>query len=1153
MNFYLFKQYFLIRALFVGAFLCQILLVDAQNTRFRHLSVDDGLAQNSINAMTQDKNGFMWFGTTGGLNRYDGTEFKSFRHRSNDSTTISDNNILFVFAASDNVLWIGTRYSGLNRLDLKTNKITRFKVVPGTQDNLNDMNMLCAAEDKNGILYFGTNHGGINVYNKKIGKFTYITHDPKDANSIASNSIRTMVFDKQGKLWIGHSFHGGMSCYNTITKKAIRFSEGEANPNRKINGTNSVKALFCDSHNRIWISTWSGGINVYDQRQNKMYSNSAPPMDPYFKPYSATKSRIDSSFAISTSDNKFGCLKDARMVFGFTEDRYGNIWIATVEQGLISLNAQFGKMRQFKNNPNDASSICDNNLLSIYVDKSGIVWAGSLSSGLSIFNPYSDKFGYYKADSNQPFSMANSQVWSLHVGKYSHRTFVAVLGFVYSFDSEKNRFTNYVVTKKGESLLHPQSIVQSILEDHKGNLWISVNGSGVFVYDTLSKVLKNYNYKYGDTTQLANSTVNSIFEDKHHAIWLGVDSWGIDKFLPETQTFKHNYYKPGDKNRINADIVRHITDDKEGNLWISTDSGINILNPITEKIFTMKVAAGENKGIPSNDIQTVYRDKRNKMWIGTTNGLSFYDAEKKEFIDYTKKCGVSMNGVYGMSEDLNNNLWLLSAKGVTRFNTVTLQWKDYDVSDGLQSNEFPSNIIASIENGYIIMGGSKGLNYFLPELLTENSNTPSVVLTNFLLRNHPIKTKSDISYRRGVNLNYDHYFFTIEFASLDYTNTNKNKYKYKLEGFNDEWVELGNKRQVTFVNLDPGEYLFRVAGSNNDGVWNEEGATLKIVITPPFWKTKWFYTLCIITLILLVYSFIKFRERKLTKEKVVLESKVNLRTHQLKEEKEKVEEANKEIKDSINYAQKIQHAIMPTEEDFKKTLPQSFILFKPKDIVSGDFYWISHLPEGTVLYATADCTGHGVPGGFMSMLGTTFLNEIVNEKNITDPAKVLGILREKVIAALKQTGVEGENKDGMDITLIKLDLRNNSLVYAGANNPLWIQHNGENTITELKPDKQPIGYYVNQAEFTNHTLHLQKGDCIFSFTDGFADQFGGPKGKKFKYSTLEKILLSLDKNDLKTASEKLNEVFEEWRVWGIEGEKRVYEQTDDVCVIGVRI
>ncbi|HYG53237.1 MAG TPA: triple tyrosine motif-containing protein, partial [Flavobacteriales bacterium] len=644
-----------------------------------------------------------------------------------------------------------------------------------------------------------------------------------------------------------------------------------------------------------------------------------------------------------------------------------------------------------------------------------------------------------------------------------------------------------------------------------------------------------------------------MVQDRNKTIWLGMGDGGLERFLPETETFEHNYYQPGQKGFLSSYTVKHIAEDKKGNLWVATDSGINVVDIMSRKLSYLRHDKKNAGSLPHDNVNSLFLDNMNRMWVGTQIGLGFYDFKTKKFIDVTKQCKVGENGVLGITSDLNNNLWLITAKGITRFNTVTNKWKTYDVTDGLQSNEFSANSILHTDDGYILCAGAKGINYFLPEHLRENLTVPGVVITNFLLRNQPLRSNKVISEITEVKLDYNHYFFTIEFAALDFTNVGKNKYRYRLEGFNNEWVDLGHKRQVTFVNLDPGEYLFRVAGSNNDGTWNEEGAILKITITPPFWQTTWFYILCGIAIIAGIYAFIKFRERKLNREKAVLEEKVNVRTVELREEKEKVEGANKEIRDSINYAQKIQNAIMPTEEDFKKTLPNSFILFKPKDIVSGDFYWISHLPEGTVLYATADCTGHGVPGGFMSMLGTSFLNEIVNEKNITDPAKVLGILREKVIAALKQTGSAGENKDGMDITLVKLDLKNKKLVYAGANNPIWIQRKGETGMVELKPDKQPIGYYVNQTEFTNQTVPLQKGDCVFSFTDGFADQFGGPRGKKFKYSSLEKTLLELDKNNFSRASEKMNAILEEWKTWAQNGESKGYEQTDDVCVIGVMI
>lgn len=1101
------------------------LQLTAQTPRFRHLNVNDGLTGNAVNAICQDKKGFIWIGGQTGLCRFDGLNIKTWRHKPNDTTSIISDDIVCLYADQDNFLWIGTRSGGLCKMNLTTSKVIRYKTDTQGKGRLNAYGVLCITEGKNNTLYIGTDYGGLNILDKKTNRFTYLLHNPNDTNSIASNNIRCFTIDKHGKWWMGH-IGSGVSCYNPVTKKVKRFNDHHSHLDSRLN-SNTVRSILCDSRNRIWISAWSGGINIYDQRYGKMYDNRIFNKENKLKNSPQFFER-----------NKYPELSEAGMVYAFTEDRYGNIWMACIESGLMAYNIHTGKVRQFKNSTSNPFSICDNNVLSVYVDRSGLVWAGSLTSGISIYNPYTDKMGYYMANPGLPGEMQNSQVWSIHQSKHSQRIFVGILGHVYIFDPDHYRFTEYVVDGKGKTLLESQAIVQSLIEDAKGHLWISVNGAGIYVFNPSTKNLKNY---HTDKPRggLINSTVNFLYEDLSGNIWAGVPDGGLERYAPEGDSFIHHYYRPNQPGTLSAYAVLHMTEDKNGRLWIATDSGVNVLKDDKRSFIHYRP---KNSGLSHEVVYSVFCDNQNNIWAGTKAGLCRFDTKTKKFTDISASMGWN-SAVLGITQDQAGDLWLLNEKGIRIYSPKTGQSRQYEYADGLQSNEFPLNAIVTDNKGHLVTGGAKGLNCFIPAHLIENNNIPPVSLTRFLLRNQELNLQQDISFTPGITLNYDHYFFTIEFASLDFTNTSKNQYRYKLEGFNEDWVDLGNKQQVTFVNLDPGEYVFRVAASNNDGVWNMKGATLKIKVTPPFWKTKWFYTLCIVFVLTCIYLFIKFRERKLKKEKLVLEEKVTERTNELREEKEKVEEAHKEIKDSIYYAQRIQTAIIPTSEEFVDLLNDAFVMFRPKDVVSGDFYWITRLDNGDILYATADCTGHGVPGGFMSMLGTSFLNEIVNEKKITEPAVILDILREKVINALKQTGAAGENKDGMDITLVKIVKDGNKIVFAGANNPVWLVQQGN--VLELKPDKQPVGFYLDQKAFTQQEVQVNKGDLIYSFTDGYADQFGGPKGKKFKYSSLQNLLLSVSHLPAAQQYQKLVEAFEDW--------KKNTEQTDDVCVIGIRI
>jgi serine phosphatase RsbU (regulator of sigma subunit) len=412
-------------------------------------------------------------------------------------------------------------------------------------------------------------------------------------------------------------------------------------------------------------------------------------------------------------------------------------------------------------------------------------------------------------------------------------------------------------------------------------------------------------------------------------------------------------------------------------------------------------------------------------------------------------------------------------------------------------------------------------------------------------------------------LSYKDYAFNIYFSALEYTNPSKNRFAYMIEGITDQWIDIGARRFVAFSNLREGNYIFRVKAANNDGVWNETGAEIKIIITPPWYRTMIAWILYVVFFIVFIFLFIRLRERKLIAERENLEHKVQERTAEIQQQKEEIEAQrdeielhkihiekhrdllivqNKQITDSIQYAKRIQTAVLPSSKIIEEYLPDNFIFFKPRDIVSGDFYFIKKV-DSTLIMAAIDCTGHGVPGAFMSMLGMTLLNEIVSRKEITRPNQALEELRKHVKEALKQTGEDNEQKDGMDLAFCAIELSTNMLQFAGAHNPVWIFH--EKILIELPADHMPIGIYQKERPFTNQQLQLYKGDIIYLFTDGFMSQFGGPKDEKFKTHRFRKLLTNIHTLPMDKQKDILEKKFDEW--------KGSLNQIDDVLVIGIQI
>jgi len=456
-----------------------------------------------------------------------------------------------------------------------------------------------------------------------------------------------------------------------------------------------------------------------------------------------------------------------------------------------------------------------------------------------------------------------------------------------------------------------------------------------------------------------------------------------------------------------------------------------------------------------------------------------------------------------------------------------------------------------------------------PELDKINTVKPITYITNILYNfqefdwsQYSSGTDTITGLPIDLVLPYNINHITFQYSANSLNAPEKVRYKYMMQGVDDNWSPPMPKSEFDFPTLPPGKYTFKIKACNNDGIWNEVPTTFSFEISPPWYLTWYAIVSFVIIILILIFIYIKYREASLRRDKFRLEKTVKERTIEVVKQKEIVEQKNKDITDSINYAKNIQEAVLPTKEEITKHFPESFLLYKPRDIVSGDFYWISYRNNKTY-FAIADCTGHGVPGAFMSMLGIAFLDEIIGINDSISANNMLNQLRENVILSLRQTGKEGEAKDGMDISLIIFDNEKQEIEFAGANNPIYIVRGGQNLkevenltgfetrghaplllgLEELKGDNMPIGVHIKQQPFNSQTVKINNGDSIYMFSDGYADQFGGPKGKKFKYKQLKELLLKINGLSMQEQKLILNNTILDWR-----GKN---PQIDDIILSGI--
>ena len=663
--------------------------------------------------------------------------------------------------------------------------------------------------------------------------------------------------------------------------------------------------------------------------------------------------------------------------------------------------------------------------------------------------------------------------------------------------------------------------------------------------------------------------------------------------------------------------IRCLLEDKSGNLWFGTDGGG--VSKYDGERFTHFT---EKEGLSNNTVFSILEDKSGNLWFGTAGGgVSKYDGER--FTHFTEKEGLSNNYVLSILEDKSGNLWFGTRFGLSKLSLVKLVeikekiktnsikeddvfFKNYAYEDGFLGIGCSRKSIFETKDGTIWIGTNDRLTvYHPPKVDAPDTIAPNIQLTNIALFNENMawaylskKKDSTLTLGNGVkvsnfefdgvtkwyslpehlSLAYNNNYLTFNFIGITMNQSKKVKYQYILEGNDENWSALTRKNEVAYGNLPHGTYTFKVKAMNSEGYWSKP-FEYTFTIRPPWWKTWWFKTLLGVVIIGSIIFYIKWRERILKAEKIILEKTVEVRTAELvvknkivEEQKKIVEEKHKEITDSINYAERIQRSFLATKKHLDENLnhivnsstnnpvtsseveksavtgldsvgPDNyFILFKPKDIVSGDFYWSATLSNGTFALATADSTGHGVPGAIMSLLNITSLEKAI--ETYIEPSDILNATRKIIIDRLKKDGSEDGGKDGMDCSLCVYDFKNMKLHIAAANNPVWILRGGE-TI-EIKPDKMPVGKHDKQdIPFTQQSIDLRKGDLVYTLTDGFPDQFGGDNGKKFMSKKLRELLAKKAHLPLKEQKDLLEKTFSNW-VGNL-------EQVDDITLIGVRV
>ncbi len=863
----------MIRFVLIFLFLLPASLFAQENDlHFTHFLPGNTNAENTIIEVFQDSRGFLWFGSRTGLYRYDGINFINFQGNPWEYLGIGSSRVESIIEGKDRQLWMGTN-KGLFIYDPVLEEFSKFNHITGDNSSISSNKIRILMKDSFGTLWIGTYDGGLNklVIDNGNGKttdnysFTAYKNLPGDPESISDNRISSIIEDRDGLLWIGTE--RGLNIFDRNTQQ-FRNSNNDPILERAF-GTIIINFVFEDRDGDVWIAGDQSNLLCMFDREAQRFVN--------FNDVLITGLKSGNISTKSIYKNEIA------------EDNDGTLWFCT-QNGIISLNKENKKIAVNYHKDNDQSSVSNSRILSILIDINGIFWFGTPNG---INKTISPKYGFINTEKNFKNDDNSGQVRSFHLDE---------AGNLFVTGSLKGGF--YIINRNGEiSSVIEGGGVWTILPDPdepEKIFWLGAKCLIKYNKETDEQIWFN-EYKPG---LIRGRSVFALYIDNKGILWIGTAE-GLHKMDRITEEVKYFDHDPYDKNSLSHNTVQIIYGDKSGFLWIGTIGGLNRFDPKTEEFIHFNHDPQDPGSISDDRICSIYEDTEGIFWIGTNGGgLNKYDPETQVFQHYYKKDGLPDNVVYGILEDEEKNLWLSTNFGLSRFDPENETFINFDKKYGLQDNEFDRNSYYKSKSGEMYFGGVSGFNHFFPDDITNSNNVkPPVVITKFLLEGNPVEVgdvingrkllSKSIEYTDKIELSYRENFFSVEFASLDYTDPEKNSYKFMLDGFEDDWHEIGNKADASFTKVPPGNYTFRVKGSNNMGVWNEEGASLIISISPPFWDALWFKILGIFLMIGTVFGAVFWRLKNTEKQSRLLKTEVKNRTSDLVIAKESAEIARK--------------------------------------------------------------------------------------------------------------------------------------------------------------------------------------------------------------------------------------------------------------------
>ncbi|WP_462317121.1 ligand-binding sensor domain-containing protein [Marinilabilia sp.] len=1084
---------------------CVLLVAPAEgrnHTVLPNFDIGKGLSSNSVNVLFQDNYGFLWIGTEDGLNKYDGYEFKIYRHNPSDKNSIAGNHIQAIVQDDQNNLWIGTKSSGLCKLDYST------------------------------------------------GKFYNYFADANDPFALPENSVYGLLVDNRGRLWVktqthlclfkgdslgfenyGH-FHNVFNVRETFKYPLVLESDTSilVGTNDGLNRFNTASKHFT-RFSCLTIPNHTGQEAVFD-------------VWPYNKEYNlvATSAGLQ-MLQFSGEDGLEKCevsmVEPNTIVNDILQLQNGEVMLGTAG-GLKELIVESFSGHSVQT-VNDFLS--ETIVTSLFQDKTGIIWIGTRYNGLFKLNMTPPKFKTIPFEVWQDEKFQALNVQSVFQDEEGYVWLATVDSGIFKYHPQSRDLEHIAFYCPDRSILEPSS-VYVLKKDVLGRLWAGTN-CGLFYYSTLNKKFVKFDsgVKEGVRNLIMKNQIFALQNDYDGNLWIG-SGFGLYRF--DGRNLFSYFHDENAPSGLLDDKINALCADEKGNIWIGTASGLNVWDREFKRIRSVPFEEGQG---PENRISvlTLNVSYKGSILVGTRSGVFEVISKDARPVLMAGNNNLDNDMIKAVVSDNTNRVWVSTNKGIACLNPDGTVY-NFDLVDGLPGYVFNSNSVFKNRSGTLFFGSTDGLCWFHPDSVNYNLTLPPLAFTGIDVIRRGEKTESFWPQSKSIEIKYRPFTSVeVEFSALEFTQPSKNKYKVFLQGYDSDWRPVTNENKVSFSNLLPGEYVLKVIASNNDFTWNNTPHELSIIVNPPLYLSNYAFAFYILAVIFIIHLFINYRVRHYRKANKELQEK-NVNKKQIEAQREVLTRINRSLTDSINYARRIQRAMIPSESAFAALFPRSFVYLRARDIVSGDFFWF-HEQDDKIFITAVDCTGHGVPGAFMSIIGIDLLKNIIEIQGVHSPSEILRSMNNELIRTLHKEqpleSLDGNINDGMDMSLLVIDRKTGVAQFAGAYNGFYLVR--DNEIHSFKGDRFPVGYLKDGESpvFTEKEVQLHENDVIYLFSDGLPDQFGGPDHKKFKYRRFRLLLLNIHKLAFHDQKNLLHQKIDEW----MNGEN---EQVDDMLVVGFK-